>query len=339
MKSIKKFTLRSIFVTVTFLTALFTVIGCSKKETPENNTVKIGISKIVQHVALDNVEQGIQDAINQAGISAEFDLQNANGEVNTAAQIANKFKSEKVDVAIGIATPTAVSLANTISDTPVVFATVTDPIGAGLVDTLDHGKNNVTGLSDAIPTAEHIKLFVKLANLKTLGYIYTSSEANSITALDLVTKACEENGIELITQSISKSSEVKQASEAIINRVDGLYLSTDNTVFSALSALVQVFGKAKKPIFSGDVTGAMEGGCAFASGFNYYKAGLATGEIVVDILNGKKPADIPVKFLTDPSETDFLLDLDALENCGIKIPQEFIDQANYIFENGKLIEK
>lgn len=329
------------------ITAVVLILsGCSKKEsnttsetTQTETSVKIGISKIVQHVALDSIEQGIQDAINDAGFNAEFDLQNANGDVNTAAQIASKFKNEKVDVAVGIATPTAVALANTIHDIPVVFATVTDPLGAGLVETLDHGTDNVTGTSDAIPTAEHIKLFAKLTNIKTLGYIYTSSEANSVTALDLVTQACDENGITLITQSISKSAEVKQASEAIVDRVDGLYLSTDNTVFSALSSLVQVFGKAKKPIFSGDVTGAMEGGCTFASGFNYYKAGLATGKIVIDILNGAKTSDIPVKFFTDPSETDFLLDLDAAKNCGIDIPQEYIDQANYIFENGTLTEK
>jgi len=321
----------------------FTITSCSKKEVTNKTdsvpSVKIGISKIVQHVALDAIEQGIQDAITNEGIKAEFDLQNANGDVNTAAQIANKFKSEKVDIAVGIATPTAVALANSIHDIPVVFATVTDPIGAGLVDSLKHGTNNVTGTSDAIPTEEHIKLFAKLANLKTLGYIYTSSEANSISAMERVKKGCEEAGLTLITQSISKSAEVKQAAEALVNRVDGLYLTTDNTVFSALSSLVQVFGKAQKPIFSGDVTGAMAGGCAFASGFNYYKAGLATGQIVIDILNGKKPADIPVKFFTDPSETDFLIDLDAAKNCNISIPQEYIDQANYIFQNGTLTKK
>jgi putative ABC transport system substrate-binding protein len=337
------------FITIAIVISIFAMSSCTKKEettsatmqntSQETAIVNIGISKIVQHVALDNIEQGIQDAIIGAGINAKFDLQNANGDVNTAAQIANKFKAEKVDIAVGIATPTAVALANAIHDTPVVFATVTDPIGAGLVETLDHGTNNVTGTSDAIPTEEHIKLFAKLANLKTLGYIYTSSEANSISAMDRVKKGCDEAGITLITQSISKSAEVKQAAEALVDRVDGLYLSTDNTVFSALSSLVQVFGKAKKPIFSGDVTGAMAGGCVFASGFNYYKAGIATGNMVVDILNGKKPADIPVKLFTDPSETDFLIDLDAAKNCNLNIPQEYIDQANYIFQNGELLKK
>lgn len=306
---------------------------------PSDAVVKIGISKIVAHPALDATEQGIQDAIKAAGINASFDLQNANGDVNTAAQISNKFKSDKVAVAVGIATPVAVSLANTIKDVPVVFSAVTDPVGAGLVTSLDKGEGNVTGLSDAIPTREHIEMFKDIAKIKTLGYIYTSNEANSISALAIVEAACKEFGLTLVTQSISTSAEVKQAADAIVNRVDGIYLTTDNTVYSALNSIIQVFGKAKKPIFSGDVTAAMDGGCMIASGFNYYKAGLATGEIVVSILKGQAPSSIPVKFLTDPSESDLLFDLDAAAACGITIPSSYLGKANYIFEKGKITEK
>ncbi|WP_407427244.1 ABC transporter substrate-binding protein [Treponema sp.] len=322
--------------------SVFTLIaftGCNKKTASSEKNVKIGIAKIVQHVALDSVEQGIIDVLNENGVKADFDLQNANGDSNTAAQIAMKYRDERVDVAVGIATPVALALANTIDDIPVVFGTVTDPLGAGLVTTLDHGEGNVTGMSDAIPTEQHIALFKELTGIKTLGYIYTSNEANSVSSLELVKKGCELAGLNLVTQAITNSSEVKQAAETIINRVDGLYLTTDNTVFSALSAVKQVFGDAKKPVFSGDVTGAQDGGCVIASGFNYYKAGRATGEMVLKILNGEKPENIPVRFMTEPSDSDLLFDLDAAKNCGIEIPQQYIDKANLIFENGKLTKK
>lgn len=309
--------------------------SCEKKS---SKTI-IGIAKIVQHPALDDIEQAIMDEINENGYDVEYDLQNANGDVNTAAQIANQFKVKKVDVAVGIATPVAVALANTLKETPVVFGTVTDPVGAGLVDTVEHGKNNVTGMSDQIPTVEHIKLFAKLANLKTLGYIYCSSEANSVSSLELVKKGCQEAGLDLVTQSVTQSSEVKQAVETIINRVDGIYLTTDNTVFSAIATLVNVAQKAKKPLFSGDVTAAKDGGIFMASGFNYYKAGRATGEIVVQILKGAKPADIPVRFMTEPSDSDLLIDLDNAKLCGISLPEDLITSANMIFENGQLIQK
>ncbi len=327
------------------ITSILSIMGTmafasgSNEQKTDDGKIRIGIAKIVQHDALDAIEQGVIDVVTEAGFDVTFDLQNANGDVNTAAQIANMYKTSKVDVAVGIATPVAISLANTLKDIPVVFGTVTDPIGAGLVTSLDKGEGNVTGMSDAIPTAEHIKMFSEIAGIKTLGYIYASNEANSISSLNAVEEACKAMGIKLVSQSIANSSEVKQAAESIINRVDGIYLTTDNTVFSALPSLVKVFGDAKKPVFSADVTGALHGGCMIASGFNYYKAGRATGEMVVQILNGANPNDIPVRFMTEPSDSDLLFDLDAATNAGISIPQEYINQANYIIENGTLTEK
>jgi putative ABC transport system substrate-binding protein len=337
----KKITVYTRICLVLCAAAVTAALGaCDKtKKSEVKPALKIGIAKIVQHPALDTIEQGIQDGLSANNIDAVYDLQNANGDMSTAAQIAAKFKAEKVDVAIGIATPTAQALANAIKDAPVVFSTVTDPIGAGLVSSIDHGEGNVTGLSDAIPTVEHITLFKEIAGINTLGYIYTASEANSASALELVKKGCDENGITLISQSINTSADIKQAAQSIVGRVDGLYLTTDNTVFSGLQAIIDVFAAAKKPLFSGDVTGALNGGCMIASGFNYYKAGLATADIVVEILNGGKPDTIPVKFLSGPDETDFLLDLDAAKNCGIVIQDKYINAANKIFENGTLREK
>ena len=146
-----------------FTTALLTaglVSAMGGQDAPSSGkTYKIGIAKIVQHQALDDIERGIMDVINESGIKANYDLQNANGDVNTAAQIATRYRDERVDVAVGIATPVAVALANTIKDVPVVFGTITDPVGAGLVSTTAHGERNVTGMSDAIPTEQHIALF------------------------------------------------------------------------------------------------------------------------------------------------------------------------------------
>ncbi len=315
------------------------VTAGGQKDASAEKSYTIGIAKIIQHPALDAVEQGIIDVVNEAGYKARYNQQNANGDVNTAAQIAAQFKDARVDVAVGIATPVAVALANAIKDIPVVFGTITDPVGAGLVSTTAHGERNITGMSDAIPTEQHIALFKEIAGIRTLGYIYTSNEANSISALEQVKDGCRKAGIELVTQSITASAEVKQAAEAIVNRCDGIYLSTDNTVFSALASLVQVFNKAKKPIFSGDVTGAKAGGIFMASGFNYYKAGRATGEIVVQILKGTKPADIPVRFMTETSDSDLLFDLDQAAACGITIPESYLAQANLIYKDGKLTEK
>ena len=322
---------------IVMTSALFSLGG--KDAGTDDGSVKVGIAKIVQHIALDQVEQGVIDVITEAGITASYDLQNANGDVNTAAQIANKYKAEKVDAVVAIATPVAVAMASTIKDIPIIFGTVNDPVGAGLLSTVEHGEGNITGMSDALPIKANISLFKEIAGISTLGYIYTSSEANSVSALAEIEAACDELGLSLITQSITSSSEVKQAAETLAGRVDGVYLTTDNTVFSALPSLVEVFAKAKKPVFSADVTGAMEGGCMIASGFNYYKAGRATGEMVVAVLNGTAPSDIPVRFMTEPADSDLLFDLDAAANCGITIPEQYLNQANMIYQNGSLTSK
>ncbi|MDR3324686.1 MAG: ABC transporter substrate-binding protein [Spirochaetaceae bacterium] len=318
-----------------FLAAVLVLGGCSGKR----KGLVVGVSKIVSHPALDAVERGLADELEAAGLNATFDWQNANGDVNTAAQIASRFKDEGVALAVGVGTPVAVALATVIADAPVVFTAVTDPVAAGLVDKLEGGKGNVTGMSDAIPVASQIKLFKDVAALKTLGYVYTSNEANSISALADVRSACEALGIELVAQSISSSSEVRQAAEAIAGRVDGVYVTTDNTVYSALPSLIEVCRRLKTPFFSADVTSCMDGGAMIAQGFSYYKAGRATGAMVVEILGGKRPEDIPVRFLTEPNEFDLLFDLDEAANCGIAIPPDILRQANYIFQNGALAER
>lgn len=335
--------MKKIIGAIIAITVIFVSFGsCTKKETVSQSGPKrfrVGISKIVSHIALDTTEQGIQDELADRGILVDFDLQNANGDVNTAAQIAQKFLTDKVDAVVAIATPNAIAAANTIKDKPVIFSVITDPVAAGLVNADLKGQGNVTGLSDMPDVLSHLTLFVRVAKIKTLGHIYTSSEANSASSLEQIEKACKSLGLTLITQSINNSSEVKQATQALIKRVDGIYLTTDNTVFSALPALLEVAAANKKPVFSSDTTSAAEGGCLIASGFDYYKAGRATGVILADVLLGKKPSDIPVKFLSEPSEMDFLIDLDAAKNCGITFPGDILESAGKIFENGKLTTK
>jgi len=340
---------RCISITAAIIFAAAIVSAAGTKDTGSRKTVsgaaagqktiKIGLAKIVTHPALDEVERGTMDYIKQAGFNPVYDQQNANGDVNTAAQIANQYKQEKVDVAVAIATPIAIAFANSIKDIPVVFGTVTDPIGAGLVSTYDHGENNVTGMCDANPTEQQITLFKEIAGIKTLGYIYTSKEASSVSTLKKIQAVCTKLGLKLEVQTIQSSSEVKQAAESMVNRCDGIYLSTDNTLFSALPALVDVFNRAKKPIFSIDLTTAKNGGVFMAHGFNWYKTGLATGEVVVRILKGEKPAQIPVRFMTKADDFELLFDMDQAKACGITVPQKYLDQANYLIENGKMTAK
>jgi putative ABC transport system substrate-binding protein len=301
--------------------------------------VLIGVSKIVSHPALDAVVKGMQDELAAARINAEYDLQNANGDINAAASIASKFQSEKVTLAVGVATPTSQSLVNTLKGIPIVFTAVTDPVKAGLVASLKKGDRNVTGVSDMTPVKQQIQLLLKVKKVKRLGHIYTSSEENAVVLAGIVKQACKELGIEYVETTVSKSSEVKQAVQAIIRRVDALYISTDNTVVSAMSAVTDVAMKARVPIMSADPSSAENYPVLAAWGFDYYKMGRTTGKLVVEILHGKKPEQIPTRFMTKTSDVDLLINLDVAKKLGLTFPRDVVKSANKIVENGKLTKK
>lgn len=301
--------------------------------------VLIGISKIVSHPALDAVVKGIQDEVTAAKINATFDVQNANGEISAATSIASKFQSEKVNLAVGVATPTAQALVNTLKGIPIVFSAVTDPVKAGLVASLKTGGKSVTGVSDMTPVKQQLELLLRIKKIKRLGHVFTSSEENAVVLAGIVKQVCKELKIEYVETTVSKSAEVKQAVQSIIRRVDALYISTDNTVVSAMSAVAEVAMKNKVPIMSADPSSSEAYDVLASWGFDYYKMGRATGKMVVEILKGKKPEQMPTRFMTKPSDVDLLVNLDVAKKLGLTIPKDIVKSANTIRENGKLTKK
>ncbi len=325
-------------VMVFFSVSLVLVSAAFAAEPPKK--VLIGISKIVSHPALDSVVKGIQDEVVASKINATFDVQNANGEISAASSIANKFQSEKVTLAVGVATPTAQSLVNTLKGIPIVFSAVTDPVKAGLVPSLKGGgAKPVTGVSDMTPVKQQIELLLRIKKIKRLGHVFTSSEENAVVLAGIVKQVCKELGIEYVETTVSKSAEVKQAVQSIIRRVDALYISTDNTVVSAMSAVAEVAMKNKVPIMSADPSSSEAYDVLASWGFDYYKMGRATGKLVVEILKGKKPEQIPTRFMTKPSDVDLLVNLDVAKKLGLTIPKDIVKSAKTIRENGKLTKK
>lgn len=322
-----------------FLVIFILIAGCNKKAAENNDNksaFKVGIAVINNHPALLEIEQGIIDELKAQNMNVIIDSQNANNDANIINAIASKFASDKKDLSIGIATPAAVALANSITDRPVLFATVNDPIGAGLVDSFDKGKNNVTGLCDALPIREHLKIYHSIYPFKKLGFIYNGAEKNSITMLKTTQKVCDEMDIELLPITIYNPAEVNMAAESLVSRVDAFYVVTDNTLVSGLTALITAAANNKKPIFSEDYTSAVNGGILYAIGFDYYKAGRKTGKMAVEILKGKSPDEMPVTFMEYPEESVVIVDMDRARALNIEIPKELITENTKIIENNKI---
>ncbi len=324
------------FIASIAMAFMITVTAYASEKKPG---ILIGISKIVAHPALDSLEKGVMDVVKLSYPEARFDLQNANGEVSTAASIAQKFKFQKVTLAVGIATPTAQALVNAIKDVPVIYCAVTDPVDAGLVASYKAGGENVTGVSDMTPVKEQIMFLNRVTKIKTLGHVYSSSEANAVRLAEIAKQACKELGIKFVETTVSNSSEVKQAVQAIIRRVDSIYISNDNTVVSALSSVSQVAMKHGKPIMSADPSSAETIPVLAAWGFDYYKMGRKTGAVIVDVLNGKKTETIPTVFMTDTSDVDLLLNMDVAAKLGITFPEDAVKNANTIIKDGNINRK
>lgn len=300
----------------------------------------IGVSKLMAHPALDAVEKGMQDYLASAGMEVRYDLQNAQGDISTASTIAQQFKTNGCDVVLGIATPTAQALANVFTDVPVVFAAVTDAVEAGLVDS-DSGnpESNICGVSDKNPVDEQIKLLMEVTGAKTIGNIYASGEANGVILMEQAKAAVENNGGKFVEVAVSNTAEVKMAAQSIIDRVDAIYIATDNTVVSALAAVDEVCAKAGKPLFSSDPSGVDGLECLIAWGFNYYSLGLETGKVIEKILKGENAGSIGTVYLTDPSDFELWFNLDTAKKLGVTIPEDLLANAAVIIENGEKITK
>lgn len=325
---------RSLLVLVLLTLSLSLVVAGGTSESASSSTYKIGVSKLLAHPALDATEQGMQDYLATTGLDISFDLQNANGDISTASSIAQKFKSDKVNVAVGIATPSAQALAQVFpesSSTPVVFSAVTDSAEAGLVAA------NIAGVSDKNPVEEQIKLLVDITGAKTIGNIYASGEANGIVLMEMAKEACEKLGINFVSAAISNSSEVKMATQSIIDRVDAIYIATDNAVISALASVDDVTTKAGKPLMSADPSGVEGLNALIAWGFDYYSIGLETGRVIEKLLKGEKAGTIGTVYITDPTKFELWFNLDTADRLGYTIPQSLLDSAAVRIKDGKII--
>ena len=184
------------------------------------------------------------------------------------------------------------------------------------------------------PVAAQFDLMEQLGDVETVGHVYASGESNAVSLAQLAQETAAERGMEFVEATVVNSSEVRSATQSIVERVDVLYVSTDNTVVSAISALTEVAAAAGVPVISADTTSAEGGGVLAALGFNYYKFGRATGRLIADILEGANPAEIPTLFLTDPSDLDLLINLDVAAELGLDVPDALMQDASIVIENG-----
>ena len=223
---------------------------------------------------------------------------NCNADFTVLNQIISKFQADKVDLMVGIATPVAAAMQAATEDDqiPVVFAAVSDPVGAGLVETLEAPGANLTGTSDYLDTNAVMNLIFALRpEAKTIGLLYNLSEDASTAPIAAAKAYLEEKGVAYKEYNGVNVSEVMQAAESIVaDKVDAVFTPTDNTIMTAELSIYETLKEAGIPHFTGADSFALNG--AFLGyGVDYANLGRETGKMVADILtNGKNPAEVPV---------------------------------------------
>lgn len=296
-------------------------------------TAKVSVTAIVEHPALDAVRDGVRDGLEEAGYKAgdnlEFTYESAQGNPATAAQIAREFVGNSPDVIVPISTPSAQAAAAATRDIPIVFSAVTDPVAAGLVASNEAPGGNVTGVSDLSPIAEHVALVKEVApEAEAVGFIYNPGEANSVVLLEYFREAAEKEGLSVVEAAANKSADVQAAARSLVGKAQAIYVPTDNTIVSALESLVAVAEENDLPLISGD-TDSVERGALASVGFNYYEVGKQTAEVVLRVLKGENPGEIPVTFATG---TDLVVNRKAAEAMGVTLPQAMIERASKVIE-------
>ena len=295
--------------------------------------VKVGIGQFAQHGSLDNCYTGFVEGLAEAGFiegqNLTIELQNAQADMGIAQQIAAQFAGEKVDMMVGIATPMAQACYNAADGAiPTIFTAVTDPVAAGFVKDDGTAAGEVTGTSDALPVEAQLKMIRgMLPDATKIGILYTTSEVNSISAIEIYKSLAGDYGFEIVESGISTTADIPLALDALLGKVDCLTNLTDNTVVSALALVLDKANAAGKPVFGSEIE-QVKLGCVAAEGLDYIALGRQTGLMAAKVLKGEaKASEIPYEIITEPG---LYVNTEALAKFGIVLSDELKARANEV---------
>ena len=302
-----------------------------KSQITNEKIINVGVLQLLSHPALDAIYKGIDEELaNQGyknGENIKINLLNAQGEQSNLALMSEKLVSEKNDILVAITTPAALSLANVTKNIPIVMAGITYPVEAGLIASEEKPGNNITGVSDRTPIKQQLELMKEiLPNLKNIGLLYTSSEDNSIKQIEEAKKYAAELGLEVKLAAISNTNDIQQVTESLASEVQAIFVPIDNTIASAMATVVKVTDKFKVPVFPSADTMVADGG-VLGLGVDQYQIGVQTAKVIVEILNGKNPADTPVVLA---NEGVIYLNEAKAKELGIEIPASIKEKSQII---------
>ena len=328
---------KMVAVLVSAMMTMGLLTGCKSSDSQSGDAeYTIGISQFAEHGSLDNCREGFIEGLKEEGIeegeNLKIEYKNAAADQGTAKQISDTFVPDKVDLICGIATPSAQAAFNSAmnSDIPVIYTAVTDPAEAKLVDDEGNPVGEITGTSDELPIKEQLEMIREiLPDAKKVGILYTTSEANSVSALSTYKKLAGDYDLEIVEKGVTQTADISLAAEELLGEVDCLTNLTDNTVVNSLATILDKANAQKIPVFGSEIE-QVKLGCLAAEGLDYIKLGKQTGKMAAQVLKGEKKAS-EIKYETI-SEPGLYVNTKAAENLGITIDESLVSQAVESFD-------
>lgn len=301
----------------------------TEKSKTDHDKIKVGVVQFVEHPALDRAREGFIEGLKDEGFEVEEVFKNASGDISLTNQIPKSLESEKVDLIYAIATPAAQGAKNAVKDIPIIFNAVTDPVSANLVDSNEKPGGNVTGVSDYTSPKSQLETFLKIfPEIKTIGTIYSTSEANSESQVKELEAICKEMNLEFKAVGVNNINDVSQAMTSLVKDIDGFFSITDNMISSSIAVVAKKLEENKIPSFAAE-QGPVEGGILMTDGIDYEKLGREAAVIAKEIMEGKSPTEVPVYF---EKETKMSVNKKVAEALGLNIDQEIFKDANIVGE-------
>lgn len=319
------------FKIIALITALVLLVsavfaGCSTNSSDSGSsgdTLKVGVIQYMAHSSLDNCYAGVKQALDNSGLNIEIDYQiGSSGSADADCQsYAANMVAQNYDLIIAIATPAATAAYSAVtsasSSIPVIFCAVSDPISAGLVQSLDAPGNNCSGTADTFDVESQVELIRALQpDVQNLGVIYTTTESNSLSQLERLQTAADAAGINVVAQGINDASELAAVSASLVTRVDAITNLTDNNVVDNMSVVMEQANAAGIPVYGSEIEQVRKG-CIAAASLDYVALGNTTGEMAVRVLNGESAAAMPVITVAD---SEMVVNTDVLNTMSITLP-------------------
>ncbi len=311
-------------VLVVALLAL-SLLACSSPTPADESTkaLKVGVIQMIENGAFDDMRDGFIEELRAQGYSEdqmEIVVKNAQGDTSTLNTIAQEMAGGDYDLVATIATPASQTFVNMKSETPQVFITVSDPIKAGILTTMEKPDKNATGTSNPIPIEKIIDLSKELTpGIKSFGIIYNTSEVNSVSTVNQAKEYMEAEGYQIKETVVTNSSEVKQAIDGLLGQVDAVFIPNDSVIQNAMPTVAEAAKNAKKPIYGSSAV-MVDSGALATVAIGDKEIGAESAKMAIRILKGESPANIPA---INVEATQTLINRQTADAIGVTIPADF----------------